>query len=609
MVVVKDSIIIRKAGMWLLAFISTVAISYTFSLSTASFFNLVILAFLGYAYQRIGFPQNIHLRAVSSIGAILTAGVFVLGRISYSNESIRNVLSRYKESVIKDENSIILFSGWGNLADKCTAFVMFIGLVIFLFFLACNILKRLKSRDIGFEVKLTGMKSGQVFILSWLGIVAFWTPYFLLNFPGILSYDSVNQISQIKGVVPWSNWHPVVHTLFIKFCLSLADMFKMDMNSGVALYSLIQMIILSGIYGYLISTLYKCGLKKIYCLFIFLYFAVIPFNALFAIAMYKDVLFAGAVLWFSIVMMRIFICKEYCLKNYCLLFFSGTLMAMFRSNGLIAYFFSILFIILFLRHVLLKKKFLIIIFLLPVAINLIVTGPVYERLGIQKANFIESLCMPIQQISRVVLESEESLTEDEISEIERFIAPLDEIKMTYNCRFADPMKQLIWGHDGDKKIQENVKEFLVLWIKLGFEHPIEYIKSECDATMGYWFPDGQYPTIFTGVYPNDFGITQKYFFGETTWQRFVQYLEIYRYVPVLGNLYSMGSMFLLMLWIIIGHLYLKQVNRILISVPTVMVWLSIMLAAPLHSEMRYMYCIMLTVPLMAGAFCLGVKRV
>ncbi len=44
-----------------------------------------------------------------------------------------------------------------------------------------------------------------------------WLPYFLYEFPGIMTADSLVQYEQITGVRGLSNHHPVIHTLCIAF--------------------------------------------------------------------------------------------------------------------------------------------------------------------------------------------------------------------------------------------------------------------------------------------------------------------------------------------------------------------------------------------------------
>ena len=64
--------------------------------------------------------------------------------------------------------------------------------------------------------------AGITFVLC----VLFDLPYFLYEYPGIISPDGVNQIMQIVGVSPWSNHHPVAHTLVISLFYHLGSSFS-----------------------------------------------------------------------------------------------------------------------------------------------------------------------------------------------------------------------------------------------------------------------------------------------------------------------------------------------------------------------------------------------
>lgn len=57
--------------------------------------------------------------------------------------------------------------------------------------------------------------------ISHPGLIAFlicllgWLPYFLYQYPGIMTPDSINQFEQVLHIIPYSNHHPWLHTLFI----------------------------------------------------------------------------------------------------------------------------------------------------------------------------------------------------------------------------------------------------------------------------------------------------------------------------------------------------------------------------------------------------------
>ncbi len=213
----------------------------------------------------------------------------------------------------------------------------------------------------------------------------------------------------------------------------------------------------------------------------------------------------------------------------------------------------------------------------------------------------------MQHIARVVVNCEQELDADETELIEQ-AASLEDIKRTYNCRFSDPIKNLMWKNGSSVVIEEQKWEYLMLWFRLGLKHPVQYLLAQIDATVGYWYPDVQYPTLFYGVYPNDFGIYTSINQEGKIWKNAQQWNELYRTIPVLGNFYSIGTVFLLMALSILKFIYEKQWNRIAVVLPAFMSWFTIMIATPLHAEMRYVYGMMVTIPLILVTVLLPEKN-
>ena len=52
-------------------------------------------------------------------------------------------------------------------------------------------------------------------LLCYFGLLFCWLFWFLYQFPGVLTPDSISQFSQATGLIPFSNHHPILHTLFV----------------------------------------------------------------------------------------------------------------------------------------------------------------------------------------------------------------------------------------------------------------------------------------------------------------------------------------------------------------------------------------------------------
>lgn len=578
-----------------LSLLCTMALIYYFQVSTGNIAGIVFFVLILILLQYREVDVSRREKVLTGIFSAIISCLIVMGKLGRTNESILDALKKFQESYIKDlDVTTVYLSGYGTFADKVILLITMIGIGIICYFL---LLKSVRIIHESISFYDDEQKINNIFWKSFFVIMLCWLPYFIVNYPGVLVYDSIHQISQIEGILELTNHHPAVHTMLISLCYNLGKALFDSGNVGVAIYTVLQMCILSAIYSNMISVLYKNNLKKRYCILIIAYFALLPLHAMSAITMTKDYLFAGFVLWFTVSLYQIFVNEDMSVKVICQMIISASLLILFRSNGIYAYVLCIPFLLYFLKNN--RKKFLLYLGC-PLLVYALVLGPVYDFIGVQKpGDIVESISIPMQHVARVVVERESDLTDSERKLIEK-TAPIELIKETYNCRFSDPMKNLMWDHGAGTQIGEHKADYLKLWLVLGLKYPWQYIKAEIDATVGYWYPDEQYTTISTGIYPNDFGLSSLLHEDSKIYTMAYKWYNLYRYIPVLGNLFSMGTMFVLMVFAIYKHLYDKNKRFIGFIVPTLMVWVTIMIATPLQSEMRYMYSVMITAPII---FC------
>lgn len=579
----------------ILSLLCTMALIYYFQVSTGNIAGIVFFALILILlqYREVDVPRR--EKVLTGIFAAIISCLIVIGKFGRSNESILDALKRFRESYIKDlDTTTVYLSGYGTLADKLVLMITVIGIGIICYFLLLKSVRIIHERVSIYDDK---PKIKNLFWKSFCMIILCWLPYFIVNYPGVLVYDSIHQISQIEGTIGFTNHHPAVHTMLISLCYNLGKSLFHSGNAGVAIYSVLQMCILSAIYSNMVAVLHKNNLKKIYCFLIIAYFALVPLNAMSAITMTKDYLFAGFVLWFTVSLYQIFFNKNMSVIVICQMIISGSLLILFRTNGIFAYVLCMPFLLWLLKKE--RKRFLFYLSC-PLMIYALVSGPVYNFIGVQKtSDIVESISIPMQHVARVIVECESELTNSEKKLIEK-AAPIELIKETYNCRFSDPMKDLMRIHGAGAQIEEYKADYLKLWVVLGLKHPSQYIKAEIDATVGYWYPDEQYSAISIGVYPNDYGLSSLLGEDNKIYTMADEWYNLYRYIPILGNLFSMGTMFVLMVFAIYKHLYDRNKSFIGFIMPTLMVWVTIMIAAPLQSEMRYMYSMMITAPII---FC------
>jgi hypothetical protein len=322
--------------------------------------------------------------------------------------------------------------------------------------------------------------------------------------------------------------------------------------------------------------------------------------------MWKDIWFGGIVVVLSTTIWRLF--RHF--KNEkpgipvfdsVMLFIFGTAMCLFRSNGLYAY----ILLAPFLFFIFIKKSVLpavLSVAVLPVAF--IIKGPVYNSIGVTPPDTIESLSIPAQHIARTITDGA-VLTQEEYDLLSN-IVDVERIPDEYDENISDPIKNLVRETDNQEYLTEHKAEFLKLWIDLGLEHPVSYLRAQIDQTYGYWYPDVQY-----WLYAEDFrgrgdgySVKQESKIPDVFSEMLSVYMDSYYDTPYWGLLWSIGTA----TWVcvfMLGLCYIKrQKPYMIIYIPVLAVLATLMIATPVYAEFRYAYCMYTTVPLLCVVpFC------
>ena len=439
-----------------------------------------------------------------------------------------------------------------------------------------------------------------------------WLPYFLYEYPAIMTPDSVNQLEQVLGMIPYSNHHPWAHTMIIKAFYSLGFFFTGNQNAALAFYTVFQMFFMAACAAWLIATLLKLGVKNNACYFVIAFYALVPYHGVFAATIWKDVMFSGSVLLFTASLTRLCFWRRdtaansasqpYGSKNnfphgiiptYVVYAFSGIMMCLFRSNGWYAFLLSLPFLLYTFR-----RRFLT---MLPLTLAVLITAiiikiPVMNAFHVTQPDFIESISIPLQQTARVICEGKE-LTGEQWESVHKVI-DTTYIKELYAPGFADNIKELVRAGNPDY-LTEHKTEYFKLWFSLGIKYPATYIQAYIDQTIGYWYPDVSYTVgDIDGIIANETGVaSQPLIGGKFVVKTKEILLKLGDMIPLYGLLFSMGAMF----WTLIGCIAIvlakKQYRRSIVFLPGLAVILTLFIATPVSSEFRYAYSLAYTIPL------------
>lgn len=424
------------------------------------------------------------------------------------------------------------------------------------------------------------------FIVCLLG----WLPYFLYQFPGIMTPDSINQLEQVLGIVSYSNHHPWVHTLLIKVFYSIGFAITGNMVYAMGFYTFAQMCIMAFATAYFVSSMRFLHLKAGWCTAMALVFAILPYHAVYAVTVWKDIPFAAAVLVFITSLLRLRNGGKW--QHAALFVLSGTMMCLFRSNGWYAFLVCVPF---FVASFWKKNRKVIGLLAVSLLAAVVVKYPVMNGCRVTPPDFVESLCIPIQQVSYVLANDRELSLE----QLELIDAVIDRnyVKNLYNPEFADNMKELVRaGHP--EYLEAHKKEFFRLWLDLLIRYPGDYLEAYIQQTNGYWYPDSYYPVADAeGISATDLGISHTPLIrGSLVVKGKEIAVKLGSMVPVYGTLWSMGVAFWILLLMMGCVLVRREEGKLLYALPCLLLWGTVMIATPVATEFRYVYFLMLCMP-------------
>lgn len=444
-----------------------------------------------------------------------------------------------------------------------------------------------------------------LFLISFVFAMLCWLPGYLYEYPGIITPDSINQIEQTLGLTALSNHHPIAHTLLIALCVRPIYHMTGDINVAVGLYTFVQMLLMALIVAYCMNTLRQMGLKLKWVYLALLFYTIIPFQWVYMVTIWKDVLFAGFIMLFTASFLRVYTKGKEGSKvyDYILHFISCIGVALYRSNGLYAFFLMIPFMCIWGFRAFRRRKRMLITWLCALITVIVIRYPIMSACGVVQADFVESLSIPIQLFCRVLVEDKDLGTED-MQMVDKII-DTTYIHELYAYDFADNMKELFKAGNLDY-LKEHITEYALLWIRTGLKYPGLYIDEYKNMTYGYWYPDNpdgdaEYVVADNdGVCDNNLGIERRWLiwgFAANLWLKAREIgIKLSGILPGYGILYCMGSTFYLEC-ISVGIILSKKKRGIVM--PLLLAFFgvcTVLIATPVAADFRYTYFLTMLIP-------------
>lgn len=452
---------------------------------------------------------------------------------------------------------------------------------------------------------LPGKKARNLFLLSFAIIFISWIPAFLAYYPAIMTYDFHRQMIEAYGGY-MNTHHPLIHTCLIRLFYLLGKEIG-SYETGMAIFSILQMLILSATFAYSCSMLSRLTGKKWPCWLSTAFFALLPIHPVLALSMTKDILFTAFFLLTVTLMLeyRMAQTKKMRIFLYCALILSGILMILFRNNAVYAFVVFIIFYLIFSK----KQRLQILILCI-----VMVAGGLGAKSGLQKitnassGSNVEMFSVPIQQMNYTGHNHMGYHTPEEYAILTYYVP--EECWANYNPTIVDGAKHYInlyVFHKWEEDIFKTIKD----WATIGLAYPNDYIDAFLQLTVGYWFMDDMTHAEVLG-YGEDSNLGLLYTFNASVSEYF-DGIESHSYLPGVLKLYSkivnaneyqnwpVLSIFFkpafytwAMVLCIMSICYLKEKNKLVLVLFPFIYFLTLLLGPVVN--FRYIYPIVAVIP-------------
>ena len=534
----------------------------------SSFYNIIIIVlFLGLLcfYNKTYKKYNKKIFTYSIFLSIIFSLILSVGSIVIDNLTIDNI-------------------GYLNIKNFIKIFIMFIGFAPFLYrlfyLLFCNInkiniIEKTRKDKIGYKTCLI------IFLVIFCG----WFILFLRFFPAIMTPDSHYVIhNAVNGIL--SDHHTFGHTWFFGAFYYLGKLIFSSVYGGIALYTIIQMIIMDLMFTYVISYFYNKKVNKYIIYLLVIFITLNPLFTHYSVTLWRDVLFGMSFLIIFITLYK-YIINNYKTNLFDIISFTLSLIILlfFRNNGIFVLIFMTPFIVLIGN----KKTYKTIYLITIIILYFIIKGPIFNYFNVEKGLEREAYSIPIQQISRVIASTKKISKKD--YEVLDNLYDIDRAKESYNPVISDKMKETI----DSNYLKENKKEFLNTWFNLLKKYPALYFEAYFTQTLGYWYPDVEYwATAGESVSIFDENIHTKPLLPKTISNLIDKTTS--RKIPFSIFIWSIGLNFSLLVISTCLTIYKKGKNHILCYIPLYGLWLTMMIATPVYAELRYIFGLFACMP-------------
>lgn len=317
-----------------------------------------------------------------------------------------------------------------------------------------------------------------------------WSPYLVLLYPGILYWDTGDQLGQFFGISvfgqkPGMIWdhHPFVDTFIYGSVVSTGKSLFGSYQSGIFLYSLLQFIVIDLVLAMWLGYLSQRGATKKWLKYVTLFIAFFPVFPVMSLAMSKDITHAAIFLLWTLLFSTLVFKRMEPLRHmgFDAVFLCVTILAALTKKIGLYIILACLIAALFVRCRTYFRMMLASFGIIAVLVsNVVIPMYIFPVLHVIPGGPQAALAVPIQMTARVSAYHHDDVTDSEKLAIDEFLLnSWDELGTKYIPYISDSVTAF------NVRDPRKQSDFMRAWLSIGLRHPLTYLQSFVAQESGW----------------------------------------------------------------------------------------------------------------------------
>lgn len=457
---------------------------------------------------------------------------------------------------------------------------------------------------------------------AWACMMGVWICHLLLRYPGAMSYDNWDQLTQYFGINSYSTSQPIFHTWlfgsFVRLGMRLGSC-----NAGLFLFVLFQSLIMSAVLSYSMLLMrrwktpawLRCLTMGICC--------IAPYYTGYAAFPIKDYLYTAFYLLLVLEVMEWIKAPEAfgrsCWKRL-LWIPAASLMILFRKNGIYVYLAVVCVILLYQAAGCIKTRRIggravigiCICLLFPFIAVKGTEAVITARYQVHQDSPKEMFSLPFQQTARYVKEYGDEIPDGEREVIAK-VLDYDALPEIYTALTADPVKTTFHAQNTGE-----VAAYFKVWLRQFFRHPLCYLEATWNQNYYIFAPYVDNIVYNKNCYVGAELVWNSEFYESVHFevperiqglaQIAVSFYALLTRLPVVGMLNNVAFYVILMFVILCFMLKDGYRKELIVMVPLLVSFLFIIMAPQIQDQPRYAFPVVYAMPAVVAFYrSLGTK--